>query len=210
MTNPDLKAVAEAIREHDRFLVTTHENPDGDALGSLLGITLGLRELGKDTAMFLSGDVPLPAEYRFLPLDDVLRGLPPSDAVDRVVLAVDCANDSRLGAAAATLLEAPLVIDVDHHHDNTRFGRINCVVADASSTGEIVRDLLAELGVPLTAAIAEPLYVAVVTDTGRFMYSNTTPKAHRVTAELLEAGVDAQRVFRAVYESLQFAKLKLL
>ncbi len=210
MTNPDLTLVARAIREHDRFLVTTHENPDGDALGSLLGLTLGLRELGKDAVMFLSGDVPLPAEYRFMPLDDVLRGMPPADATDRVVLAVDCASDSRLGAAAEKLLEAPLVIDIDHHHDNTRFGQINCVVADASSTGEIMRDLLAELGVPLTTEIAEPLYVAIVTDTGRFMYSNTTPKAHRVAAELLEAGVDAQRVFRAVYESIQFAKLKLL
>ena len=102
MTNPDLTQVARAIREHDRFLVTTHENPDGDALGSLLGLTLGLRELGKDAVMFLSGDVPLPAEYRFMPLDDVLRGMPPADATERVVLAVDCANDSRLGAAAET------------------------------------------------------------------------------------------------------------
>ena len=210
MTNPELKAVADAIREHDRFLVTTHENPDGDALGSLLGITLGLRDLGKDAAMFLSGDVPLPAEYRFMPLDDVLRGLPPDEAADRVVLAVDCANDSRMGAAAETLLKAPLVIDVDHHHDNTRFGQINCIVADASSTGEILRDVLAELDVPLTAEIAEPLYVAVVTDTGRFMYSNTTPKAHRLAGELIEAGVDVQKVFRAVYESIQFPKLKLL
>ena len=106
--------------------------------------------------------------------------------------------------------QAPLVIDVDHHHDNTRFGQINCVVADASSTGEIVRDLLSELGVPLSPELAEPLYVALVTDTGRFQYSNTTPKAHRLAAELLEAGVDVQRVFRGVYESIQFAKLKLL
>src|SRR3954468_16844402 len=210
MTNPDLTEVARAIRAHDRFLVTTHENPDGDALGSLLGLTLGLRDLGKDAVMFLSGDVPLPAEYRFLPLDELVRGMPPADAGDWVVLAVDCANDSRLGAAAEKLLEAPLVIDIDHHHDNTRFGQLNCVVADASSTGEIMHDLLAELGVPVTAAIAEPLYVAIVTDTGRFMYSNTTPKDHRVTAKLLEAGVDAQRGFRAVYESIQFAKLKLL
>src|SRR5437588_11086532 len=116
MTTPDLTQVARAIREHDRFLVTTHENPDGDALGSLLGLTLGLRDLGKDAAMFLSGDVPLPAEYAFMPLDDVLRGMPPADVADRVVLAVDCANDSRLGAAAETLLRAPLVIDIDHHH----------------------------------------------------------------------------------------------
>jgi phosphoesterase RecJ-like protein len=210
MTNPELTAVADVIREHDRFLVTTHENPDGDALGSLLATTLAVRSLGKDTVMFLSGEVPLPAEYRFMPLDGLLRGAPPADATERVVLALDCANDSRLGASAETLLRAPVVVDVDHHHDNTRFGTVNCVVADASSTGEIVRDLLAELGIELTPELAEPLYVALVTDTGRFQYSNTTPKAHRVAAELIEAGVDVQRVFRAVYESIQFAKLKLL
>ena len=210
MTNPDLIRVADAIREHDRFLVATHENPDGDALGSLLATTLGLRELGKDAVMFLSGEVPLPAEYKFMPLGDLVRGAAPADVTERVLVAVDCAQASRLGAAADGLLAAPLVLDIDHHHDNTKFGDVNCVVADASSTGEIVRDLLAELGVPLTPALAEPLYVALVTDTGRFQYSNTTPKALRLAAELLEAGVDVQRVFRSVYESIQFAKLKLL
>jgi phosphoesterase RecJ-like protein len=210
VTNPDLTLVAKAICEHDRFLVTTHENPDGDALGSLLATTLALHVLGKDAVMFLTGEVPLPAEYTFMPLEGLLRGTPPADAGERVLLAMDCANDSRLGASAETLLRAPLVIDIDHHHDNTRFGHVNLVVADASSTGEIVRDLLAELGVPLTAELAEPLYVALVTDTGRFQYTNTTPKAHRLAAELLEAGVDVRRVFRGVYESVQFAKLKLL
>jgi phosphoesterase RecJ-like protein len=210
VTNPDLTLVAKAIREHERFLVTTHENPDGDALGSLLAATRALRTLGKDALMFLTGEVPLPAEYGFMRLEGLLRGTPPPDAGERVLLALDCANDSRLGASAETLLRAPLVIDVDHHHDNTRFGDINLVVADASSTGEIARDLLAELGVPLTPELAEPLYVALVTDTGRFQYTNTTPKAHRLAAELLEAGVDVRRVFRGVYESVQFAKLKLL
>src|SRR5262249_56048356 len=107
MTNPELKAVADAIRGHDRFLVATHENPDGDALGSLLGITLGLRDLGKDAVMFLSGDVPLPAEYRFMPLDDVLRGTPPAGTADPVVLAADRANPTRLPPTASPLLHAP-------------------------------------------------------------------------------------------------------
>jgi bifunctional oligoribonuclease and PAP phosphatase NrnA len=102
------------------------------------------------------------------------------------------------------------VLDVDHHPDNTRFGRINLIVPDASSTGEIVRDLLAELGVALTPQIAEALYVALVTDTGRFQYANTTPKALRLAAELVEAGVDVQQIFKGIYESVEFAKLKLL
>src|ERR1700752_3409279 len=110
----------------------------------------------------------------------------------------------------AALSRAPLVLDIDHHHDNTRFGDLNLIVADASSTGEVLRDVFAELGVELTPELAEPLYVALVTDTGRFQYANTTPKALRLAAELVEAGADVHKVFQGVYESVQFAKLKLL
>src|SRR5918994_6818995 len=91
-TASDLQAVAAALRDHDRFLVTTHENPDGDALGSLLAATLALRQLGKNAVMFLGGPTPLPAEYSFMDLGDLRRDLP-ADAVQRVLLAVDCANE---------------------------------------------------------------------------------------------------------------------
>jgi phosphoesterase RecJ-like protein len=205
----DLRAVADALREHDRFLLVTHENPDGDALGSILGMKLVLDRLGKDSAMYLSGKAPLPAEYRFMDLDELQRELP-ADAGGRVLFALDCANESRLGEGQVALESATVVINVDHHHDNTRFGKVNLVVADASSTGEIVRDLTAELGVELTPEIAEALYIALVTDTGRFQYANTTPKALRLAAELVEAGADVHRVFQSVYENVQLAKLKLL
>src|SRR5204863_4702328 len=104
----------------------------------------------------------------------------------------------------------PLTIDVDHHHDNSRFGHVNLIVPDASSTGEVLRNVFRELEVRLTPEIAEPLYIALVTDTGRFQYANTTPKALRLAAELVEAGADVHRVFQGVYESVEFAKLKLL
>src|SRR5438093_6129983 len=208
-TTTELAAVAEAIRTHDRFLVTTHENPDGDALGSLLAAKLALDTLGKDVVMYLSGETPLPREYAWMPLGNLRRSLP-DDAADRVLLALDCANESRLGPDPEVLASAPLVVNVDHHHDNSRFGAINAVVADASSTGEIVRDLLRDLDVELTPDMAEALYIALVTDTGRFQYTNTTPKALRLAAELVEAGANVHRVFQGVYESLQFAKLKLL
>ena len=209
VTATDLTAVVDALRSNDRFLVLTHENPDGDALGSMLGAALGLRVLGKDVVMHLSGDAPLPGEYGFLPFDELRRDLP-DDLEERVVLALDCANERRIGPEPDVLERAALVIDVDHHHDNNRFGKVNLIVADASSTAEIVRDLLGELDVALTPEIAEALYVGLVTDTGRFQYTNTTPKALRLAAELVEAGADVHGIFQRVYETVQFAKLKLL
>ncbi len=208
-TTNDLAAVADALRTHDRFLLITHENPDGDALGSILGAKFALDALGKDSVMYLSGAAPLPAEYKFMPLESLQRQLPP-DVSERAVFALDCANESRLGEGQAALEAAPSVINVDHHHDNSRFGSVNLVVADASSTGEIVRDLVRELGIELRPELAEALYIALVTDTGRFQYANTTPKALRLAAELVEAGADVHRVFQSVYETVQLAKLKLL
>jgi len=204
----DLAAVAEALRAHDRFLLTTHENPDGDALGSLLAAKLGLDQLGKDTVMVIHGDAPLPGEYAFMALGELRRRWP-DDVAERVLVALDCANESRI-ADPEILGRVPLSINVDHHHDNSRFGQINLIDSTASSTGEVLRDVFRELGVTLTPEIAEALYIALVTDTGRFQYTNTTPKALRLAAELVEAGADVHRVFQGVYETVQFAKLKLL
>jgi phosphoesterase RecJ-like protein len=205
----DVKPVADAIRDNERFLVVTHENPDGDALGSMLAVALGLRALRKDVVMYLWGDAPTPAEYRFLDLADVRRELP-DDLEKRVLLAVDCANDRRIGEGNIGVDRAKLVVNVDHHHDNSLFGDVNLIVAEASSTSEIVRDILRELDVALTPDIAAALYVGLVTDTGRFQYTNTTPKALRLAAELVEAGADVHGIFQHVYETVQFSKLKLL
>lgn len=212
MQNPDdIRAVVAALRDNDRFVVTSHEAPDGDALGSMLAMGLALQQLGKDTVMFLAGPAPLPREYRFLELSQ--RGLQrerPADFAERVLVAVDCASADRVGAEPGLVEEAPFTVNIDHHHDNPRFGDVNLIVDDASSTGEVLADVFRELGVELTPEIAEALYIALVTDTGRFQYANTTPKALRLAADLVDAGADVHRVFQGVYENVQFAKLKLL
>jgi phosphoesterase RecJ-like protein len=207
----DVAAVVDALASRDRFLVTSHEAPDGDALGSLLAAGLALEQLGKDVVMFLGGPAPLPAEYRFLELAE--RGLVrelPADAGERTLVALDCASLARVGAEPGIVDRAQFTINIDHHHDNPGFGDVNLVVAEASSTGEVLAGLFGELGVELTPEIAEGLYVALVTDTGRFQYANTTPRALRLAADLVEAGADVHRVFQGVYENVQFAKLKLL
>src|SRR5437867_2044429 len=151
----DMEPVLAALREHERFTVTAHENPDGDALGSLLAMHLALCTLGKDSRMVLTGPAPLPGEYRFLELPE--RGLlreTPVDNEARVLVAVDCANAMRI-VDKALLEQAPLTVNIDHHHDNTRFADVNLVVPEASSTGELLADIFKALGVELTMDIAE-------------------------------------------------------
>jgi phosphoesterase RecJ-like protein len=194
------------LRSGDRFLLVTHENPDGDALGSLVAMHGILTALGKDVLMFLSAkDFPLPYKYRFFRFDDLVTA-PPPDLLARTVVFLDCGNIDRspIDPAGAN------VLNLDHHHDNTRFGSVNHVVDDASCTAEIVWDLMGELGVPATREIADALYVGLVTDTGRFMYESTGRTAHLMAAELIDQGVDVERTYRRLYEGMPLAKLELL
>ncbi len=198
-----------ALAAAERVIVVAHESPDGDALGSLVAMRLACEQLGKDVVMYLTPETGLPREYAFMDINGVLRSAP-DDCETRVLIALDCANARRVGPDQSPLERAASVLNIDHHHDNSRFGDINVVVADASSTAEILADLFEQLRVELTPAIAEAVYIAIVTDTGRFQYGNTTPKTLRLAAELLEAGADAHRIFQDLYESTELGKLRLL
>ncbi len=201
--------VLEAIRETDRFLLTTHERPDGDAVGSLAAMQLVLTALGKDSLAYVAADeFPLPYEYRFIRLEGLVTE-PPEDLCQRVLVFLDCGNIDRTSAHQLKH-EDHRILNIDHHHDNTRFGTINHVDGAASCTAEMVWDLMQELGVELTPAIGEALYVGLVTDTGRFMYENTGPRAHEMAAALLDGGVDGHRIYRRLYEGMPQGKLELL
>jgi bifunctional oligoribonuclease and PAP phosphatase NrnA len=199
--------VLDALRQGERFVLVTHENPDGDALGSLVAMQGLMRALGKDSVMFIGpGEFPLPYEYAFFEFGDELITDVPDDVTERTIVFLDCGNFDR---NAVEIGDAP-ILNLDHHHDNTHFGTINHVVAEASCTAEIVWDLMRALDVGLTPQIAEALYVGLVTDTGRFMYENTGPAAHLMAADLIEAGVDVHEVYRRLYEGVPAAKLALL
>src|SRR5690242_18795453 len=182
-----------------------------------------LAALGKDAIAFLPADeFPLPYEYRFIKLDG-LATEPPEDLCSRTLVFLDCGNidrtpmstqlrrDERSGdERSARGRSGATILNIDHHHDNTRFGTVNHVDPASSCTAEIVWDLMDGLGVRLTKPIAEALYVGLVTDTGRFMYENTGPRAHEMAADLMEQGVDAHAIYRRLYEGIPQGKLDLL
>jgi phosphoesterase RecJ-like protein len=202
-------AVLEELRSATKLILVSHESPDGDALGSLIATQEIVTALGKDSVMFIdASDVPLPQEYRFLPLPGLVSD-PPSDLDERTIVFLDCGNLERNPAEALGRPGAH-ILNIDHHHDNTRFGTVNLVVPEASCTAEIVWDLMGSLEVKPTITIAEALYVGLITDTGRFMYENTGPRAHLMAAELIRAGVDPHEIYRRVYEGVPYAKLALL
>jgi bifunctional oligoribonuclease and PAP phosphatase NrnA len=195
-----------ALREGERFVLVTHENPDGDALGSLVAMQGVMRALGKDSVMFIARDeFPLPYEYAWFEFDGLVSDVP-DDVAQRTIVFLDCGNVDR----SAVAVGGGPSLNLDHHHDNTHFATINHVVSEASCTAEIVWDVLRALDVPLTADIAEALYVGLVTDTGRFMYENTGPAAHAMAADMIEAGVDVHEIYRRLYEGVPEPKLALL
>jgi phosphoesterase RecJ-like protein len=200
-----------AIAANDRFCLVTHERPDGDAVGSLAAMQQVLAALGKDAVAFVAADeFPLPYEYRFIQLDGLATELP-ADLTERTLIFLDCGNIDRTPADMLKRDDGcAQIVNIDHHHDNTRFGSINHVDPHASCTAEMVWDLMHGLDVPATHAIGEALYVGLVTDTGRFMYENTGPRAHEMAAELIAGGIDAHAIYRQLYEGIPQGKLELL
>ncbi len=205
----DRELVLDELREADKLIVVTHENPDGDALGSLVAMQGILAAIGKDCLMFIDAhEFPLPQEYRFLTLPGLVSE-PPPDLEQRTIVFLDCGNLDR-NSAEAFRRPGIHLLNIDHHHDNTRFGTVNLVVPDASCTAEIVWDLTAGLDVKPSLTVAEALYVGLITDTGRFMYENTGRRAHLMAADLIDIGVDVHEMYRRVYEDVPYGKLALL
>ncbi|MBI5561595.1 MAG: bifunctional oligoribonuclease/PAP phosphatase NrnA [Deltaproteobacteria bacterium] len=201
----------DAIRElkkAGKILVVSHVSPEGDAVGSLLGAALALRGAGKDVTAYLED--PVPDLFLFLPgADTVTRDLGGKGPFD-ATLAVDCGQKERLGKGFCALPEHGVLINIDHHATNDRFGDINVIVPDASAAGELVYDLCVAAGFTITRDMAVNLYVAIHTDTGSFRYSSSTPGAFEKAGRLVALGADPWEISRRVYENAPARKYKLL
>jgi phosphoesterase RecJ-like protein len=203
------RTVLHILRTEQRFVTVTHEHPDGDAIGSLVAATRLLQAMGKDVvAVVAPGDLPLSREYLALATVDLVTAIP-EDLADRTAVFLDCGTLDRMPVGRIRT-DAARIVNIDHHHDNTRFGDVDFVDSVASSTVEILWGMFRDLDVPLDLDSAKALYVGLVTDTGQFMYENTGESAHRMAADLLRAGVDPFPVYRTLYEGVPWSKLALL
>ncbi|MCX5678484.1 MAG: bifunctional oligoribonuclease/PAP phosphatase NrnA [Candidatus Omnitrophica bacterium] len=203
-----MQEVIEAIKKHKKFLISAHINPEGDSLCSQLAMKELLIAIGKEAAI-VNND-PVPEHYKFLPGIDKLS----TDLTKKVdfdaVLILDCPTLKRVGSVAGIIGKGKTIINIDHHISSERFGDVNWVDANASSTGEMVYKLFKEMSVPLTKGIALSIYIAILTDTGSFNYDNTSAITHEIAGDLLGYGLEPGSVSESVYERRTLTDIKLL
>ncbi len=201
-----IKKIGEILKEKKSFLIVSHKDPDGDAIGSSLALFNVLKEMNKN--VFVENPTALPNLYSFLEDYDKIQMVGNKKDVE-VIIAVDSADLGRCGIKR-TYAENKIFINIDHHGTNTKFGDINLVVPDASAVGCILWEIFTKNSIEISKNTADCLYVSILTDTGSFRYLSTTPKTFRIAAHLLEKGVDPWFISYNIYESRRLSTLKLL
>ena len=195
----DASIIVTTLQNKENFFICSHVQPDGDALGSSLGLARILQDRGKKVTLLGNENDYVPKKYKFLPGSNQFTSKTDNLPVD-AMLVLDCASTHRLGDFAKLIEKVPLVINIDHHPDNSLFGNINYVDKNVSSVSEIIFELAKQSNLNISYQAALCLYVGIVTDTGRFQYSNTSSQSFRVAAELVELGVAPNLVFNKIYE----------
>lgn len=200
--------IIEAIKKHKSFLVSTHINPDPDALASELALAMYLKSIKKKVYVINEEDAP--ARFNFFPGYQLFRKIPKSGKVDfEVAIIVDCGDLNRIGRVQQLISKNHLIINIDHHITNDSFGHINLIESKASSAAEILYDLLAKAKCSFTEPIAMLLYLGIMTDTGSFRYDSTTSHTHEVAAELMKFDFSVSELYRRIYERVSIKDLKM-
>lgn len=200
-----LSQVVELIENKQSFGITTHIKPDGDGVGSSLGLCWLLKSLGKSAEVIVRGTVPL--AYRSLPGADEIRDIEQVDREYDAVFVIECSDLERPGIAG---LENEFTVNIDHHATSEHFGTINWIDSTASAVGEMIYNLCKAIGGRVTKEIAECVYMALVTDTGSFHFSNTTERTLKVASELIKAGVRPANISEAVYNNYPWSRIELM
>lgn len=196
------------IKNSRRVLITSHTQPDGDAIGSMLSLGLALQFLGKRTTLY--NESPTPAIFRFLPSVNQIENRVGDLAQYDLAIVLDCADIQRIGKLGDTIGQIPMVLNIDHHVTNTQFGTLAHVDSHVCATAEIVYNIITALGVPIDPSMAMAIYTAILTDTGSFLFQNTNSAAFSISSEMVEKGADPYTVAQSVYATYSLGRLKLL
>jgi len=203
-----LNTIADILKKGERFFLAGHKDPDGDAIGSLLALGETLSLSGKDVVLFNEG--PIAGSFASLKgAERIVSNFDPESGFD-ALLVLDCADLERVGSVSSRLSKAEPLINIDHHRNNSQFGNLNLVDPDSSSVGEIIYRLIKAADLPMNAAIAENIFVAIQTDTGSFRYDNTTREAFHIAGEMLGWGVSPWKISRKIMDGYKLKKLRLL
>lgn len=194
------------ILDSNNIFIASHVQPDGDNIGSMLSLGMALRRLNKNVYLLKSDEVP--SDYTFLPNIELINDYDNSDEID-IFIALDSSDEGRLGKNKDLLTKAKLIINIDHHISNTNFGHINIIDENASSTGELIYEFIKSMNISLDKDMATCIYTAISSDTGSFMYDNTSAKTHEIAAELIKVGIDKKEININLYQNKSLEKTKL-
>lgn len=196
------------MKNADRIAILPHVSIDGDALGSSLALALALKKINKELTVYIEEEIPL--SYSFLPGKEFVKVYDNKPEKHDLVIALDTGDLERLGRRIEIFNEADTTINMDHHTTNTEFADMNLVKTSASAVGEIIYQIIKMMGIEIDKEMATCIYVAIVTDTGGFRYSNTTPITHQITSDLLNNGVDVANISQTLFETSSLSRVKLM
>ncbi len=200
--------IIEQLKKSNKVLVTTHIHPDGDAIGSLIAMGFALTALNKETSLYTES--PIPAVYKFIPsVDRVVHTIKNAACYDTAIV-LDCSNPERTGSVSDTLSCIPVLINIDHHITNNRFGTFRLIDTQACATAEIVYRLIKRLAIPISKSVASAIYTGILTDTGSFRFCNTNSAAFKICEEMVLLGAEPYHIAQKVYGRYSLGRIRLL
>ncbi len=203
-----MKKIINHLKNSNHIIIASHKDPDGDAIGSLIAMGLALEALNKNITLYNESSIP--SAYRFLPsVERIVRQIKETNTYDTAII-LDCADFQRIGKISSVISKIPVIINIDHHITNTRFGNFNLIDTSACAATVIIYNLLKEMALPINSAIATSIYTGILTDTGSFRFANTNKSAFAICEKMVEAGVDPYNVARHIYGRYSLGQIKLL
>lgn len=202
----EFKKAYKQVLESQNIYIASHVQPDGDNIGSMLSLGLALKKLNKNVRLLKSDEIP--SDYMFLPNIDLIKDYDNIDEID-LFIALDSSDEGRLGKNKDLLSKAKTILNIDHHISNTDFGHINIVDHNASSTGELMYDFIKYMNISIDEDMATCIYTAITSDTGSFMYDNTSAKTHEIAADLIKIGIDKRNININLYQNKSLERTKL-